>query len=698
MASVLIAEDSPTQGAWYASMLEDAGHHVRLATSGEEALELIGRCRCDIVLADVLMEGMSGYDLCRKIKTDPGTRRLPVMMMTALNEPQAILKALEAGADNYLTKPVTAEHLTSRVRQLLAKVDLAVVHRDTSGLRLEFMGTSFTIDADRQQILGVLLSSLEDVVRTNRQLAESHKALEVALARQEERGRQLAGQARLSDERHRVLMEAAHDAILIVAPDGTIRDLNRRSGEILGSPWTTLAGRNLKELLQPAPEQVPEVTLEAMLEGKGRTLAIFRLLRPDRSTGRLELTAAPVEGTAEHLMLVIARDISERRRLEEQFHQAQRMEAVGRLAGGVAHDFNNQLSVILGFAEILADQIGPDHPAIESVQTIIGAARQSAQLTRQLLAFSRRQVVQPCLIDLNVHLDELSKTLRRLIGEDVRLVKNFHAELGKIKVDPSQLDQVVLNLAVNARDAMPRGGQITLETSPVSFAGGRPDRPAEVAPGDYVLLTVRDTGCGMSRETLSKIFEPFFSTKSRGKSTGLGLSTVYGIVKQGGGHMEVLSEPGTGSTFRIYLPVAGAGPDDAPAPPPEALPAPVLRTVLLVEDDEMIRSFIRRVLTRNGYEVIDAESGEQALDLAADQGREIHLLLTDIVLPGLRGHEVFEKLRQSRPGLLAIFVSGYTDDSLPDPSQFGAPVPFLEKPLSSQVLLDKVRQLIGHAR
>src|SRR6266705_1616415 len=387
-------------------------------------------------------------------------------------------------------------------------------------------------------------------------------------------------------------------------------------------------------------------------------------------------------------------DITERKQLEEQFHQAQKMEAVGRLAGGVAHDFNNLLTAILGSADLVLDSLAAGAPERDEVEEIRKAALRAADLTRQLLAFSRQQVIAPTVLNPNEVVANMDKLLRRLLGEDVDLRTVLTPEPGSIKADPSQLEQVVVNLALNARDAMPGGGKLTIETQNVELDEVYARGHVSAQPGSYVMLAVSDTGSGMDAATQARIFEPFFTTKEKGKGTGLGLATVYGIVKQSGGWIWVYSEPGHGTTFKIYLPrVTEAAAPAAPSPAP-SVSVRGTETVLLVEDEEMIRNLVQKVLKANGYTVLVAASGRDAERVAEQHDGPIHLLVTDVVMPGMNGREVAQRLAGARAGIQVLYLSGYTDDAIVHHGVLEPGVAFLQKPFTPAVLGRKVREVL----
>lgn len=387
-------------------------------------------------------------------------------------------------------------------------------------------------------------------------------------------------------------------------------------------------------------------------------------------------------------------DITQHKHLEDQLRQAQKLEAVGRLAGGVAHEFNNLLTVITGYSVLLLDALDPDNPLHQDLEQIKRASDRATLLTSRLLGFSRKQVVQLKVLDLNAVIAELDKMLRHLIGEDIKVSSVFGKELGRVEADPGQIEQIIMNLAINARDAMPQGGTFSIETANLDADEAFSRQHPDVQPGTYVMLTIGDTGYGMDEETVSHIFEPFFTTKGPDRGTGLGLSTVYGIVEQYGGAIEVDSNPGQGTVFRIYLTRVE---EQVESSQPGEYPGASLRgheTVLLVEDEDEVRNLASRVLLQSGYTLLEARNGEEALLMCELHEGSIHLLVTDVVMPGMNGRELSERLVPLQPQVKVIYISGYTDDVVVHHGVSETNSAFLQKPFEPEVLARKVREVL----
>jgi PAS domain S-box-containing protein len=501
-----------------------------------------------------------------------------------------------------------------------------------------------------------------------------------------------------SEERFRTMFESAPIAMMLLDIDGSVTAVNRSLEALLGYSEEELRSIPASERVHPDDREHGAALYAELIRGERdsyRREAHF--VAKDGRTVVTHLAAALVRDADGKPSYVIgmAEDVTEQKELEEQLRQSQKLEAIGRLAGGVAHDFNNMLTAIGGYTAFALEQAEPDSTLRSDLDEIVKATDRATRLTRQLLAFSRKQVLKAEIVDLNEIVLELESMLRPLIGEDIVLSTALDPRLGAIETDPGQLHQVVMNLVVNARDAMPAGGALSIETANVDVPE---DGSGSIEPGRYVTLTVRDSGEGMDEETLSQIFEPFFTTKESDKGTGLGLATVYGIVKQSGGYVAVESEQGVGSEFTIYLRrVADARlpepeePEEPPAPPPAQ--DTTGRTVLVVEDEEVVRGLVRQVLESAGFEVLVAENGEEALTLAADH--RLDVLLADLMMPNLGGQAVAERLRETHPQLKVVYMSGYGEAGVLDDRQLPPGTAFLGKPFAFDDLVQRVRDVLA---
>ena len=494
-------------------------------------------------------------------------------------------------------------------------------------------------------------------------------------------------------------IEQSAEAVVITDIRGIIQYVNPAFTRVTGYSREEALGQNPRVLKSGKhdPEFYQQLW-QTILKGQTWHGELINQ-RKDGSLYTEEMSITPVRDDRGRVTHFIAtkQDVTERKALEAQLQQAGRMEAVGRLAGGVAHDFNNLLTVINGYSEILLDKFAADPKVGGYLKEINDAGTRAAGLTRQLLAFSRKQVLSLQVLDLNAVVSNLEKMLRRLIGEDVHLHTQLQSGLGRIKADPGQIEQVVMNLAVNARDAMPMGGHLTLETTNVELDEEYVRTHPTVTPGPHVMLAVSDTGVGMTAETLSRIFEPFFTTKGQGKGTGLGLSTVYGIVKQSEGSIGVYSEPDHGTVFKIYFPMVDEGFDSMETEKvnPESMSG--TETILMVEDEEGVRSLVNLALLSGGYKVLKADDGEAALAICSSHEGPIHLLLTDVVMPQMSGPEVAGKVAALRPGIKVLFMSGYTDDAVVRHGVLTQEMPFIQKPFTPFALRKKIREILGSA-
>jgi len=502
-----------------------------------------------------------------------------------------------------------------------------------------------------------------------------------------------------SRSRLALIIDSSEDAIISKGLDGTITSWNKGAERIYGYTPEEVIGKNIS-LLAPTdhPDEIPEILRKI---ARGESVEHDESVRVTKDGRHLDvsISVSPLRDAKGDIVgaSAIERDITAQKRAEGQVHQSQKMEAIGRLAGGVAHDFNNILGIINACAEFLRDRLDPAAESSQYVENIKKSIERGSSLTRQLLTFSRSSVIQPRVLDLNERLKDVSKLLRPLMGDDVEILIMSKSPTAVVEADPGQLDQIVVNLAVNARDAMPRGGKFILETRAERFDEGFAEQHQAMSAGKYVVLAVSDTGNGMDEATASRIFEPFFTTKEMGKGTGLGLATVYGIVKQSAGHILVYSELGHGTTFKIYLPSADhkIGLETKPSEVETVSPKRQGTTILLVEDDEIMRSLTRQLLQEHGYAVVEADDGKSALEWVESHPGPIDLLLTDVVMRRMSGPELVERLSASHPNLKVVFMSGYTGELIAEREVLKRGITLLEKPFSRTALLNTIHTTLG---
>jgi len=489
------------------------------------------------------------------------------------------------------------------------------------------------------------------------------------------------------------IFETAADGMRIIDADFNVLRVNETFVQLSGVPREEAVGKKCYEVFSDSSCRTPDCPLPRILNGEERIEADVDKKRPDGSAVSCLMTAKPLKRPDGEIVGMVAdyKDLTARKRLEEQLSHSQKMEAMGRLAGGVAHDFNNLLSAIIGYSELILLKLDQKDPVRRDVEQIHRAGIRAADLTRQLLAFSRKQRLEPRLLDLNAVITDMKKILLRVIGEDIKLTTRLDRNLGLVQADPGQIEQVIMNLAVNARDAMPQGGNLAIETGCTTLSE---ENPSALPPGTYVTLTVSDTGLGMDPETQSHIFEPFFTTKDPGKGTGLGLATVYGVVKQSGGDISVTSAPGQGTTFRIYLPRVEATVAAFQEELSEASSWLGRETVLLVEDEEMVRNLAAEVLKKNGYTVLVVSNPGEALLLAERHPEPIHLVLADVVMPLMNGPELAGRISRLRPKAQVLFMSGYADETLARHGLLEADAACVHKPFTQETLVRKIREIL----
>jgi len=594
-----------------------------------------------------------------------------------------VIGIVAVGAEKIVARPLT--ELAFRLRLLGAQESDSSLKLGSVplGNEVEHLQETF------EQMQRVIVAQREKLEDANRRLTQ----------RVQERTEAL----QTLEQRFQLTVDHATDAIFFLDLNGTVQWANRQAEVLTGRPLQQLAGSSFTAVLSAEGQIVAEARLAAVRRGESvPALITFDIVRAQGDSVLVEVNTASVkQGEQVVGRLLVARDLTERKKaeaekaaLEEQFRGAQRMEAIGRLAGGIAHDFNNLLTIMLGYSELLVTDLRPGDLRRKNAEAIRIATVRASSLVQQLLAFSRRQVMTTQVLNLNAVVTNLEPMLRRLLGEDIELAFRTHKRLGQVSADPSQIEQIIMNLVINARDAMPRGGKLTIETAAADLDEAFCHRHGMGQPGPHVMLAVSDTGGGMDADTAAHIFEPFFTTKELGKGTGLGLSTVYGIVKQSGGSIWVYSELGQGTTFKIYLPQVDEVPttvEPAVEPPRRAAEKKV---VMVVEDEEAVRQLILEVLEGHGYTVLVARDGEEALSLNRQLKGPLHLLMTDVVMPRMGGRELAERLHPARPDMKILYMSGYTDDAVVLHGVLAEHMSFLQKPFTPNTLLLKVREVL----
>jgi two-component system cell cycle sensor histidine kinase/response regulator CckA len=752
--TIFIVEDEAIVAENLTSKLEQLGYAVAgIATRGEEAVEMALHLKPQLILMDIQLEGdLDGITAAEMIRQ---RYDMPVIFLTAHSDPATLARAKITGPFGYILKPFELRDLATQIelafskhraeqelraqrewlRVTLNSIGDAVIATDDQG-RITFMNpvaeslTGWSVAEATGKPLQAIFRIVNEHTRATLEdpvgkVLQSGRVVGLAnhtvLLQRDGRGvpiddsgapildvqgriqgvvlvfRDISERRRVLAQQEKLLMaiEQVGEAVVITDPDGTIEYVNPAFERTTGYSRAEAVGQNPRILKSGKQDKKFYRRLwETVASGKtyqGRMIN----RRKDGTLYTDEATISPVFDANEEIVSYVAvkRDVTAQLALEEQLHQAQKMESVGRLAGGVAHDFNNMLGVILGHAELAMKQVQPHSPVYADLQEIHKAAQHSADLTRQLLAFARKQTALPQVIDLNTTVSGMIAMLRRLIGEEIELVWRPGANLWPVKIDPAQTDQLLANLCVNARDAIGGVGKITIETKNVVIDETYCAKHSDAKPGQQVMLEISDNGCGMDEEILNNLFEPFFTTKALGKGTGLGLSTVYGIVQQNGGFVDVISQPGQGATFRIYLPRTLEN--------LKVIGKPLVRcagqgseTVLLVEDEGLILRLAKTVLERLGYTVLATRTPLEALAKAERYAHTIHLLMTDVVMPGMNGSQLKERIQNLIPDLKVLFMSGYTADAVAHRGILDGDIHFLQKPFSIQSLAEKVREVL----
>jgi len=665
---ILIADDNQAERKLLQSVLRKAGHTVLAAEDGVAALAKMKRNKIDVIISDTLMPRMDGYQFCYEVRRRKKLPHIPFIVYTATYiSPKDEKVALIMGADLFVRKSIPPKAMV----QILEKVACAA--RSTPALPMESPRELDVMKTHSEQLIAKLEDKNQELLR-------------------------LTDELRASEERYRTLAETATDSIFVVKRDGAVEYINSHGARQFGLSQKEMIGRQQSDLFPPPVAEANLRIVQGVFESGEPLHEEAKRPFPNQEIWH-STWLVPVKNSAGQVTSVmgIARDITQGKVLEQQLRHSQKMEAVGQLAGGVAHDFNNILTVIKGYANFLLSRGNLDSEAAEYIQEVFIAADRASKLTCQLLTFSRKRAMKLQVLDLNQILTHLAKMLQRVISEDIHLHFRYAPSLPAIKADASMMEQVVLNLVVNARDAMPHGGQLIISTECREIDQSSARRHAEARPGRYVCLTVRDTGCGIAPDLISHVFEPFFTTKAPGDGTGLGLATVYGIVKQHNGWIEVTSQMGAGTTFQIFLP---GQPQLIAAPvrePAEPQVAGGHETILIVEDQAELRQVAAEILSRYGYRVFQAASGVEAMTIWEKTDGEMDLVLTDLIMPdGLTGWELSRKLRDQKSNLRVIYTTGYSIELVEHKLALPPDGPILQKPFSPAMLGKAVRECLDN--
>jgi len=634
---IIHLEDDPNDKLIVRATLEQQGVHCEVidVTTRDEFVAALGRETVDLILSDYGLpgfDGLSALSLAARVRPDT-----PFILVSGTMGEEAAIDSLRSGATDYVLK--------------------------------------------------TRLTRLAPAVR--RAIEEAH-----------ERDARYNTEAILERERKflRALLDSLDAGVVACDQDGMLTLFNRATRELHGMkeqaipPEQWASQYKLYRADGETPLTTEEIPLHRALQGERLRHTEITIRHREGAAHALVVSGQPIIGDGGEKLgaVVTMQDVTELKQLERQFQQAQKMEAMGLLAAGVAHDFNNLLTVISGYCQLAHSRVQPGHPVLRDIEEVAKAGDRAANLTRQLLAFSRQQVLQPRVLDLNEVIEDVEKMLRRLLGADIELRFRAAEDLGKLRADAGQIEQVLLNLIVNARDAMPDGGRITVETENVEISGA-----SEVPSGSYVLLTVTDTGCGMDAKTSARIFEPCFTTKEVGRGTGLGLSTVHGIVKQSEGHIAVQSEGGKGTTFRIHFPRVSAVREVSKSTDSQAEPVRGTEAILVVDDDASLRGLVSEILRLHGYTVVEASNGETALTMLQNDGSVIDAVVTDVVMPNMNGRELVRRATKIRPDLPMLLMSGYVGENVDAMgSVLGPRVAFIQKPFNPDALLEKLREVL----
>jgi two-component system cell cycle sensor histidine kinase/response regulator CckA len=753
--SVLLVEDNPGDARLMREAVREAeGKYIRLTHEDTlaKALARLEKDHFDVVMLDLSLPDADGLDTL--VTTHSHSPSVPIVVLTGLDDEALAVRALREGAQDYLVKGQVTSQLLVRAMRYATERKRAVDSLQRSeeyfrSLTENALDIITVLDAEGiirygspslDRVLGYEPGQLsatsiyplihpadKDAFRARLQTSNSNpgatQSFEFRMKHRNQNwlvleaiGKSFASDSavggfvlnsrditqrkraqealREANETLRAVIQTSPLAIYSLDLQGNVKSWNSAAERIFGYTESEVLNSQLP-IIFPEDQEDFRARLSNAAKGEVIVGGEARRCRKDGSPIEVSIWSAQLRDASGAVTGVVAAvaDNTERKRLEEQFRQAQKMEAVGRLAGGVAHDFNNLLTVITGYCQMLLDRLPESDPLNGDMQQVLKAADRATTLTKQLLAFSRKQIVQPKVVDLRYLIGELEQMLHRLLGEDIELAIHAKPGVGKIRVDPGQLEQVIVNLVVNARDAMPKGGKLTIEMCDVDITGYG-SRQLTLAPGSYVLLTVSDTGSGIPEEVKSHLFEPFFTTKEKGRGTGLGLSTSYGIVKQNHGEILVYSEMGYGTVFKIYLPRVQESVAVDTTIHSERKDYRGTETILVVEDEDGVRKVVVEMLQKQGYHVLAASGGQEAIDLCASNQERIDMLITDVVMPKMSGRELADRIRVMRPSINVLFVSGYTDSAIVHHGVLDPGTDFLQKPFAPEQLAAKVREVL----
>ena len=678
---ILSVDDRADNRYLMESLAKGHGHRISSANNGREALQILHAESVDLIICDILMPVMDGFQLCREVKADPSLCHIPVVIYTATyTGPQDEAFALKIGASKFIIKPCEPLKLITIIEELY--------HTRTNEPQQPI----------RQENGNEVLKLYNERLVRNLEMKTQQLEKEAA-------ARHLAETSQKAQEnRYRSLYNSIRDALLISEKDGRIIDCNKAFTDMFGYHLPEISGKRSELVAKDENEYQRLLTRRSTLPHDRNMQNRMLFHRKDGSVFPGEINVFQLHNDEQTLSgyISLIRDITDkikdeenRRSLEAQLYQSQRMESIGRLAGGVAHDYNNMLSVILGYAQIANKLTTPGSQLNDYLLQIIDAAKRTTKITRKLLGFARRQTSNPQIINLNQRVDGILRMLRQLIGEDITLSWHPTSEIiPVVKIDPSQIDQILTNLCVNSRDAISGVGTISIKTEFVSFASGQSPSP-EHGDGQYVTLSVQDNGCGMAKEEVSRIFDPFYTTKEPGQGTGLGLATVYGIVRQHDGFIDVISEPNRGTTFTIFLPLHNENPLSEEEAHIEELSGRHKESILVVEDEESVLKLTRLMLSDLGYTVFTANTPSMAIQFAHNHPGQIHLLLTDVIMPEMSGKDLALLLKNFRPDMKCLFMSGYAENVIDGHDLKYRETHFLQKPFSQEELSKKIISLLS---